>query len=208
MPVRTGAAVRCFHAWPTNNRTYSVWFNVGTYRADYGLFGPLWLGHSSVTAVERKRHFKPIFSLSNHVLPQPLILSIKREALTGGVELKRQKMQSWKLRERQDLQIIDRKLKKTWTLSNWRSGLRVNGVVLETLLLVYLFPKTRMKNAFASHPKWKAFNLAPKTELFRLWILIVSLLFQTMAATKRNAGLTSAVPRATLNDEELVRSAL
>ena len=25
-----------------------------------------------------------------------------------------------------------------------------------------------------------------------------------MAATKRNAGLTSAVPRATLNDEELV----
>lgn len=26
-----------------------------------------------------------------------------------------------------------------------------------------------------------------------------------MAATKRNAGLTSAVPRATLNDEELVR---
>lgn len=27
---------------------------------------------------------------------------------------------------------------------------------------------------------------------------------QTMAATKRNAGLTSAVPRATLNDEELV----
>jgi hypothetical protein len=28
--------------------------------------------------------------------------------------------------------------------------------------------------------------------------------FQTMAATKRNAGLTSALPRATLNDEELV----
>ena len=28
---------------------------------------------------------------------------------------------------------------------------------------------------------------------------------QTMAATKRTAGLTSAVPRATLNDEELVR---
>lgn len=28
--------------------------------------------------------------------------------------------------------------------------------------------------------------------------------FQTMQATKRNAGLTSAVPRATLNDEELV----
>lgn len=27
-----------------------------------------------------------------------------------------------------------------------------------------------------------------------------------MAATKRNAGLTSAVPRATLNDEELVRT--
>lgn len=27
-----------------------------------------------------------------------------------------------------------------------------------------------------------------------------------MAATKRNAGLTSAVPRATLNDEELVRN--
>jgi hypothetical protein len=27
---------------------------------------------------------------------------------------------------------------------------------------------------------------------------------QTMAATKRNAGLTSALPRATLNDEELV----
>jgi len=26
-----------------------------------------------------------------------------------------------------------------------------------------------------------------------------------MAATKRNAGLTSAVPRATLNDEDLVR---
>lgn len=26
-----------------------------------------------------------------------------------------------------------------------------------------------------------------------------------MAATKRNAGLTSAVPRATLNDEELVK---
>lgn len=34
-------------------------------------------------------------------------------------------------------------------------------------------------------------------------ILIFS---QTMAATKRNAGLTSAVPRATLNDEELVRT--
>ena len=29
-----------------------------------------------------------------------------------------------------------------------------------------------------------------------------------MAATKRNAGLTSAVPRATLNDEELVRTRL
>lgn len=27
---------------------------------------------------------------------------------------------------------------------------------------------------------------------------------QTMAATKRNAGLTSVLPRATLNDEELV----
>jgi hypothetical protein len=36
-------------------------------------------------------------------------------------------------------------------------------------------------------------------------ILIFS---QTMAATKRNAGLTSAVPRATLNDEELVRTRL
>lgn len=31
---------------------------------------------------------------------------------------------------------------------------------------------------------------------------------QTMAATKRNAGLTSVLPRATLNDEELVRSHL
>lgn len=29
-----------------------------------------------------------------------------------------------------------------------------------------------------------------------------------MAATKRNAGLTSAVPRATLNDEELVSQKL
>lgn len=29
-----------------------------------------------------------------------------------------------------------------------------------------------------------------------------------MAATKRNAGLTSAVPRATLNDEELVSAKL
>lgn len=29
-----------------------------------------------------------------------------------------------------------------------------------------------------------------------------------MAATKRNAGLTSAVPRATLNDEELVRGSI
>ena len=42
-----------------------------------------------------------------------------------------------------------------------------------------------------------------------LWIrreLILYLFSQTMAATKRNAaGLTSAVPRATLNDEELVR---
>ncbi len=27
-----------------------------------------------------------------------------------------------------------------------------------------------------------------------------------MAATKRNAGLTSGVPRQTLNDEELVRA--
>lgn len=31
---------------------------------------------------------------------------------------------------------------------------------------------------------------------------------QTMAATKRNAGLTSALPRATLNDEELVSVAM
>lgn len=29
---------------------------------------------------------------------------------------------------------------------------------------------------------------------------------QTMAATKRNAGLTSAIPRPTLNDEDLVRN--
>lgn len=35
---------------------------------------------------------------------------------------------------------------------------------------------------------------------------LISLFSQTMAATKRNAGLTSAVPRATLNDEELVRT--
>lgn len=31
------------------------------------------------------------------------------------------------------------------------------------------------------------------------------LFIQTMAANKRNAGLTSAIPRASLNDEELVR---
>ena len=35
-------------------------------------------------------------------------------------------------------------------------------------------------------------------------VLKAFLCLQTMAATKRNAGLTSAVPRATLNDEELV----
>lgn len=29
-----------------------------------------------------------------------------------------------------------------------------------------------------------------------------------MAATKRNAGLTSAIPRPTLNDEDLVRNLL
>ena len=29
--------------------------------------------------------------------------------------------------------------------------------------------------------------------------------FQTMATAKRNAGLTSVLPRATLNDEELVK---
>lgn len=33
-------------------------------------------------------------------------------------------------------------------------------------------------------------------------------LIQTMAATKRNAGLTSAIPRPTLNDEDLVSSPL
>jgi hypothetical protein len=36
-------------------------------------------------------------------------------------------------------------------------------------------------------------------------ITMVSINFQTMAATKRNAGLTSVLPRATLNDEELVK---
>jgi len=35
---------------------------------------------------------------------------------------------------------------------------------------------------------------------------LIPIFSQTMAATKRNAGLTSAVPRATLNDEELVRT--
>lgn len=35
---------------------------------------------------------------------------------------------------------------------------------------------------------------------------LIFIFSQTMAATKRNAGLTSAVPRATLNDEELVRT--
>ncbi|XP_042237510.1 protein unc-13 homolog A-like [Homarus americanus] len=34
--------------------------------------------------------------------------------------------------------------------------------------------------------------------------LVSELVLKTMAATKRNAGLTSAVPRASLNDEELV----
>ncbi|XP_033224606.1 uncharacterized protein LOC117177790 isoform X2 [Belonocnema kinseyi] len=34
--------------------------------------------------------------------------------------------------------------------------------------------------------------------------LVSELVLKTMAATKRNAGLTSAVPRATLNDEELM----
>ncbi|XP_017778411.1 PREDICTED: protein unc-13 homolog B isoform X14 [Nicrophorus vespilloides] len=34
--------------------------------------------------------------------------------------------------------------------------------------------------------------------------LVSDLVLKTMAATKRNAGLTSAVPRATLNDEELL----
>lgn len=37
--------------------------------------------------------------------------------------------------------------------------------------------------------------------------LTVTFILQTMAATKRNAGLTSVLPRATLNDEELVRLA-
>lgn len=36
--------------------------------------------------------------------------------------------------------------------------------------------------------------------------LVSELVLKTMAATKRNAGLTSAVPRASLNDEELVNT--
>lgn len=37
--------------------------------------------------------------------------------------------------------------------------------------------------------------------------LVSELVLKTMAATKRNPGLTSSVPRASLNDEELVRLA-
>lgn len=45
----------------------------------------------------------------------------------------------------------------------------------------------------------KSLCLNPSARLFLVFLKVL----KTMAATKRNAGLTSAVPRATLNDEEL-----
>lgn len=47
-------------------------------------------------------------------------------------------------------------------------------------------------------------NTWANTNFLFHWCACDRMVIQTMAATKRNAGLTSAVPRATLNDEELV----
>ncbi|KAF2363046.1 hypothetical protein FHG87_006190 [Trinorchestia longiramus] len=56
------------------------------------------------------------------------------------------------------------------------------------------------------NPFYSFINSAPDIRPRRKSIPLVSEL--TMAATKRNAGLPSAVPRASLNDEELVSAAL
>lgn len=49
------------------------------------------------------------------------------------------------------------------------------------------------------------FRYLAATTYYRSVVLIFLCFVQTIAVNKRNAGLPSAVPRATLNDEELVR---
>ncbi|CAB0007888.1 unnamed protein product [Nesidiocoris tenuis] len=61
-------------------------------------------------------------------------------------------------------------------------------------------PKLETKHP-GDNPFYSNIDSMPDIRPRRKSIPLVSEL--TMAATKRNAGLTSAVPRATLNDEEL-----
>ncbi|TGZ38285.1 Uncharacterized protein DBV15_00379 [Temnothorax longispinosus] len=79
-------------------------------------------------------------------------------------------------------------------------------LVLMQLPKSFLFQTSRRQSLLQHHRQHAGHSTAPeftrinRHEETRGEILLANV---TMAATKRNAGLTSAVPRATLNDEEL-----